>query len=148
MCKICKDFTEVEDVDAFDYESTKANVDNLFMKYRAYKEKEQIILKRSNSSFLLDNLGIYSNRKNDPVGNRVEQAEKYNKFIETIEGIYNLYKDDLSKDEQIVYRRCLAKKSTDEELMTALNLSHGAMFKRKKSCYIKVSKWFDLEVYK
>ena len=74
--------------------------------------------------------------------------DKKNAYIETIEGIYKLYEKNLTNDEKIVYQRCLVKKSTDEELMTALSLSHSAMFKRKRSCYIKVAKWFDLEVYK
>lgn len=148
MSKICADFIEVDDVDSFDYDKTRINVDELFGKYRNYKEKEYIILKRYKSSLSLDNLGIYSNRINNPVLNKIEQAEKYTKFIETIEGIYNLYKDNLTNDEKIVYQKCLVKKCTDEELMTALSLCHSAMFRRKRSCYIKVAKWFDLEVYK
>ncbi len=148
MTKVSTDFLEVDDVDSFDYDNTKINVDNLYGKYRNYKEKEYIILKRSKSSLSLDNLGIYSSAVSDPVGNQVEQAERYSKFIETIEGIYKMYENTLSNDEKIVYQKCLVKKCTEEELETALSLSHGAMFRRKRSCYIKVAKWFDLEVYK
>lgn len=148
MTKVSTDFLEVDDVDSFDYDNTKINVDNLYGKYRNYKEKEYIILKRSKSSLSLDNLGIHSSTISDPVGNQVEQAERYSKFIETIEGIYKMYENTLSNDEKIVYQKCLVKKCNEEELMTALSLSHGAMFRRKRSCYIKVAKWFDLEVYK
>lgn len=39
MSKNNKDFIEVDDVDAFDYENTKKNVDNLYGKYRTIQIK-------------------------------------------------------------------------------------------------------------
>lgn len=143
-----KDFIEVEEVESFDYEKTKAEVDKLFSKYRSYKSKHDIILKRYKSSLSLDNLGIYSSSPGDPVSNRVEQAEHYIKFVETIDKIYELCCSDLSKDEKIVYKKCLLSRHTEDELMEDLSMSHGSTFIRKRSCYIKVAKWFDLEVYK
>ena len=148
IVRLVKDFIEVEDVESFDYEKTKNAVDKLFSKYRNYKNKQDIVLKRYNSSISLDNLGIFSNIPNDPVANKVEMIEKYENFLKTIDKIYELCSSDLSKDERVIYKKCLLSKHTEEELMDDLNMSHGSTFIRKRSCYIKVAKWFDLEVYK
>ena len=143
-----KYFIEVDNVDAYDYEKTKRKVDDVFSKYRAYKQKKEIIMKRYNAALSLDNLGIFSNQTSDPVCNKVEQSEKYTNYIDTIDKVYELYQKDLSKDEKIVYKKCMLAKHTDDELMEDLCMSHGSCFVRKRSCYIKVALWFDLEVYK
>ena len=148
MAKNSKDFLEADDIESYDYESTKENVDKLYSKYRSFKNKADIIMKRYKSPLSLDNLGIYSNSKSDPVGNRVEQADKYTKFIETIEGVFSLNKCDLSKDEMIVYNKYLCQRCSDEDLAEYLCISKGSVYYRKRSCYIKVAKWFDLEVFK
>lgn len=57
-------------------------------------------------------------------------------------------KDDLSKNELIVYKKCLISKCTDEALAEFLSISKGSLYYRKRSCYIKVARWFDLEEYK
>ena len=61
------------------------NVDKLYSKYRSFKSKTEIIYKRYKSCLSLDNLGIYSTTINDPVGNKIEQADKYEQFIKTVE---------------------------------------------------------------
>ena len=148
MSKNVKYFYEIDDVEAFDYETTKINVDKLYSKYRSFKSKTEIIYKRYKSCLSLDNLGIYSTTINDPVGNKIEQADKYEQFIKTVEGIYELNKDELSKDELIDYEKCLVSRFTDEALSEFLNISKGSLYYRKRSCYIKVARWFDLEEYK
>lgn len=148
MTKSNKRFIEVDDVDSFDYEKTKNNVDLLYRKYRNFKNKYDILTKRYNSSLSFDHLGICTRGPGDPTGKKVEQNEKFEKFVNTIDEIYSLYCDELSEDEKIVYKNCLVTKHTDDDLMELLCMSHGAAFLRKRSCYLKVAKWFDLEVYK
>lgn len=133
MSKNNKDFIEVDDVDAFDYETTKKNVDNLYGKYRNYTNKIEIITKRYKSPLSLDNLRIFSNKTSDPVGNKVEQMDRYKVFVDIIDGIFDLNKNDLSKDEMIVYRKCIIEKFTDEELSDYLSLGRIRCYYRKRS---------------
>ena len=130
----------------FDYNMTKHNVEKLFAKYRSLKEKEELIRKRYKASL---SLGIFSNGISDPVGNKVEQLEKYRQFIDTIDQVFKLNSSELTKDELIIYQKSFIRKSTDEELLEYLNLnSRSSLTPRKKSCIVKVALWFDLEVFK
>lgn len=143
-----KSFVELDDLNAYNYSKTKENVDILYAKYRNYKEKKDIIFRRTNSSLSFDNLGIYGSSPGDPVGNRVEQTERFSKFIETVDSVYELYSFQLSKDEKILYKKMLQSRHTDDDLMSILNIaSKNGLYIRKQSCYIKIARWFDLEVY-
>lgn len=143
-----KNFVELDDLKAYDYEATKNNVDRIFAKYRNYKEKKDIIIKRTKSSLSFDNLGIYGSSSGDPISNKIEQIERYDKYLNTIDDVYNLYSEQLSKDEKIIYKKMLLYKYTDDEVMQVLNISSkNGLYIRKRSCYIKVARWFDLEVY-
>ena len=149
MVKNSNDYLQLADLKVFDYNATKANVDALFSKYRRYKNKEEIIRKRYKASLSLDNLGIYSNGKSDPVGNKIEQLEKYKKFIDTVDEVFKLNYGDLSKDEVVIYKKYLIDKLSEEKIMEYLNISSSSsLYARKRSCIIKVAMWFDLEVYK
>lgn len=149
MVKNSNDYLQLADLKVFDYNATKTNVDALFSKYRRYKNKEEIIRKRYKASLSLDNLGIYSNGKSDPVGNKIEQLEKYKKFIDTVDEVFKLNYGDLSKDEVVIYKKYLIDKLSEEKIMEYLNISSSSsLYARKRSCIIKVAMWFDLEVYK
>ena len=83
----------------------------------------------------------------DPVGNKVEQLERYTEYTDLIEKVYQINRDDLSKDEIIIYKKYLASRLSDNDIMEYLNInSKSALFNRKRSCIIKVAMWFDLEV--
>lgn len=149
MIKNSRSFVEVDGVDNFNYSETKRNVEQLFSKYRSFKAKEEIIEKRYKSALSLDNLGIYGSTTSDPVGNKVEQMEKYTSYTDLIDNIYKINKSDLSKDEIIIYKKYLLSRVRDDNLLDYLNInSNSALFNRKRSCIIKVAMWFDLEVYK
>lgn len=138
---------EIEDIESYDYHKTKDNVERLFSQYRNYKNKQDIITKRYNSSFSLDNLGIFSSTISDPVYNKVEQLEKYNNFIATIEQAYNLYSYMLDNDEKIIFSKYLLTRHKDDDLMEELCInSRSSLYYKKKKCLIKVALWFDLEV--
>ena len=97
----------------------------------------------------LDNLGIFSSTTSDPVGNKVEQLEKYTSFTDLIDEVYRLNRNDLSKDEMIIYKKYLTSRVRDDDLLDYLNInSNSGLSNRKRSCIIKVAMWFDLEVYK
>lgn len=133
----------------FDYNMTKHNVEKLFAKYRSLKDKEEVIRKRYKASLSLDNLGIFSSGISDPVGNKVEQLEKYRKFIDTIDKVFKLNCNELTEDELIIYKKSLISRASDEELLEYLNLSsRSSLVPRRKSCIVKVALWFDLEVFK
>lgn len=149
MIKNSRSFVEVDGVENFNYSETKRNVEQLFSKYRSFKTKEEIIEKRYKSALSLDNLGIYGSTTSDPVGNKVEQMEKYTNYTDLIDNVYRINKSDLSKDEIIIYKKYLLSRVRDDDLLDYLNInSNSALFNRKRSCIIKVAMWFDLEVYK
>ena len=149
MMKRKDEYLSIDNIDDFDYVETKKLVDQLFQKYRSYKTKEDIINKRYNASLSLDNLGIFSSKTSDPVGDKVEQLERYKNFTDTIDKIYNLNCSILTKDEDLIYKKILETKHSEETVMEYLNLaSKSGYYTRKRNCYLKVAMWFDLEVYK
>lgn len=138
---------ETKLLEFYNYEETRKKLELLFDKYRKYKSKEEIIKRRYKASLSLDNLGIFAASINDPVYNKVEQLERYTKFIDLIDKVYNINNSDLSKDEKIIYKKMLVTKHSDEDVMQYLSInSKSGLYARKKSCYIKVAMWFDLEV--
>ena len=124
-----------------------ATGDSLLAKYRTYKSKKTTIEERIKNSIDLDNLGIFSSRKSDPTYNKVEQLERINNFIDTVDKVIKLNKNKLSKDEYLILKKCLDYKYTTEQISEMINLGYQATFQRRKNCYIRVALWFDLEVY-
>ena len=141
------EFKEIEDIEVYNYEATRKNLDSLLAKYRTYKSKKTTIEERIKNSIYLDNLGIFSSRKSDPTYNKVEQLERINNFIDTVDKVIKLNKNKLSKDEYLILKKCLDYKYTTEQISEMINLGYQATFQRRKNCYIRVALWFDLEVY-
>ena len=141
------EFKEIEDIEVYNYEATRKNLDSLLAKYRTYKSKKTKIEERIKNSIDLDNLGIFSSRKSDPTYNKVEQLERINNFIDTVDKVIKLNKNKLSKDEYLILKKCLDYKYTTEQISEMINLGYQATFQRRKNCYIRVALWFDLEVY-
>ena len=137
-----------KDVDLFDYDKTRDNLNNFFVKYLDYKSKQEIIRKRTKCSLAFDNLGIYSGGVSDPTGDKVEQIIKMQQYTDAIDEIINLYIDELTKQEKICLKRYIFENGSNEDLEVYMSLTHKSVLNVKKSCYIKVAKWFDLEVYK
>ena len=141
------EFKEIEDIEVYNYEATRKNLDSLLAKYRTYKSKKTTIEERIKNSIDLDNLGIFSSRKSDHTYNKVEQLERINNFIDTVDKVIKLNKNKLSKDEYLILKKCLDYKYTTEQISEMINLGYQATFQRRKNCYIRVALWFDLEVY-
>lgn len=132
----------------FDYNKIRDNIETIYSKYRIYKNMRNIIINKYSSPLSNDNSGIYSSIPSNPVENKVEQLDRYTKYIEEVDSVYNTYKDTLNKDEKVIYSKCLVNKHTNEDLMEELCLSDTAFLNRKKICYIKIALWFDLAVLK
>lgn len=141
------EFKEIDNIQIYDYETIRNNMENLFSKYRAYKDKKETIEERLKNSIDLDNLGIFSSKKSDPTYNKVEQLDKITRFLDTVDKVVKLNKHKLSKDEYQILKKSLNYKYTTEQMSEMLNLGYQATFQRKKSCYIRVALWFDLEAY-
>ena len=128
--------------------ATYCNVQELFKKYRIFKENQKIIEARNKSSFSFDNLGIFGSRTSDPTGNKVEQIMRYKDFTDTIDCTYKLFANKLEKDEKVIYEKTLKTKHTDDDVMDELSITNRKTFYNKKMrCYLKVAMWFDLEVF-
>ena len=108
------EFKEIEDIEVYNYEATRKNLDSLLAKYRTYKSKKTTIEERIKNSIDLDNLGIFSSRKSDPTYNKVEQLERINNFIDTVDKVIKLNKNKLSKDEYLILKKCLDYKYTTD----------------------------------
>ena len=141
------EFKEIEDIEVYNYEVTRKNLDSLLAKYRTYKSKKTTIEERIKNSIDLYNLGIFSYLKSDPTYNNVEKLERINNFIDTVDKVIKLNKNKLSKDEYLILKKCLDYKYTTEQISEMINLGYQATFQRRKNCYIRVALWFDLEVY-
>lgn len=132
-----------------DEKGTEKRVISLFKSYRKAKEKEKIITERYKASLSSDNLGIFGSGKSDPVGNKIEQLERYNEFTSSIDAIYELFSHNLTKDEKVIYKKTLESSHTHESVQAELSISStSTYYTKKRSCYLKVATWFDLEVYK
>jgi uncharacterized FlgJ-related protein len=148
MAKSSKDFDEYENIELYDYIACKDNVDKIFSKYREYNSKKEIIESRVKNSLNLESLGIFSSGVSDPTYNKVEQLDKINNFLETVNKVFETCKKELSSDEEFIYKKYLEKRYTDEDLATMLNLSVQSIFLRKRSLYVRVARWYDVEVKK
>lgn len=136
------------DISLYNYNIIKKNVDDYFLKYRNFKMKADIVRKKLNCSLSADNLGIFSSNVNDPTGNKVEQLERISKFIDATDKVIDyLIKNEFSQEEKVYFKKGILKDGTDEQIAELLNYHRNSIGKFKKSCYIKLSLWLDLEVY-
>lgn len=138
----------LREIEMFDYEKIKLRVNNYLLYYKILKDKEEVIRKKMNSPLANDNMGIYSGTVNNPTYSKVEKLEAIQEKIRPIESIINSCKSELTKDELLCFNELILSGHTTEDLEEILNCSYGRVVSIKKSCYIKVSRWFDLEVYK
>lgn len=56
--------------------------------------------------------------------------------------------ENMTCDEKIILKNSILDNLTDEELSDILSIARQHIYNRKKSCYIKVAQYFDLEVEK
>lgn len=142
-----KRFLDNVDLSLYDYSATRKIVEQKFQKYRRLKEQQTIINTCLNSSITFGHDNIKSNIIVDNVSKRVEKLETINKMLSKIEVIANDNISELNDIEKIIYEKTLLKEYTNEDLVEMLDRSEKFIIKAKKSCYIKVARWFGEEVY-
>lgn len=138
----------IEDINIYDWDKTKEKVRNYFAKYRNYMSKINMIESRYSCSLSEDNFGIFSSMINDPVLNKIEQMDKYHRYIDQINMHLKNVMENMTCDEKIILKNSILDNLTDEELSDILSIARQHIYNRKKSCYIKVAQYFDLEVEK
>ena len=112
-----------EIINAFDYQKTKENVLEYFSKYRLYSNNINLLLNTCSSSLSNDNLGIYSSKVTDKTSAIAIKIIEYKEYIEEISKNFRKLRMYLTDDESNIY-------------------------KRKKSCFIKVALFYNIDVLK
>lgn len=137
-----------DDIMLYDWEETRLNVRSYFSRYRSYTSKINMIKCRYNGSLSNDNLGIFSSNISNPTANKVEQYDKYNTYVSEINKHLDALIKELTVDEKIILKKSILDNYTDEEISEMISIARQHIYLRKKSCYIKVARYFDLEVEK
>lgn len=137
-------------IEEFDYVKTKDRVLEYFYRYRSFKRKVDLIGNEYNSC--LSNVGnnTTSNiiKKNDITAKKAEKILIEKEYIEKINKSLKGLKYKLTSDEKVILEYCILSTNTDEFVAEALFLEKCNIYKRKKSCFIKVALYYGLEVLK
>ena len=138
-----------DDITAYNYDACKKVVISKFAKYKQYlQSKEEYEETLSTSS------KVYSDVKINCSGYR-NDVEKINIRIEELclkmKDLDELIADNidsLDEYEKIIFDGMILHYLTNENMEEKLNKKKDFVVRYKKSCYIKVSKWFHEEVYR
>jgi len=134
-----------KEIEKYDYERIKLSLNEKFSKYRDYKERLDIIESRIESGLSNDNLSVFSSNISNPTENKVEQRSRYIDYVDEIEKVIDLVIKILTEDEITVLRYSLLSNYNDNDIAEIMHLYKNSYFQRKKSCYIKVAKYFGLD---
>ena len=69
-------------------------------------------------------------------------------YIDSMNKQFKRLRLRLTDDEKIIFNYSILSKHTDEELADRLSLDKTSIYHRKKSCFIKVAQYFNIEVLK
>jgi len=137
---------EVNEISLYDVKSTIANVKDFFAKYRNYKDKLSMIEQRISSPLGNDNMGIFSSQISDPTSSKVEQRERYKNYIDSIDANLKILEKNLTEDEKAILKLSILGGMSDECIAEYISLTLPCIYPRKKSCYIKVACYFNIDV--
>ena len=135
---------ELYEINNYNFKEVKNSVLNHFNNYRFYKNRINLIEARIKCALNSDNLGIFSNKKNDPTFNKVEQIEKFRNYIKIFDETIDKLKDYLTDDEKTIFDLSIIDRCSDEELAYELSINKQHLYKPKKSCYIKTAEFYNL----
>ena len=130
----------------YDYEKIRERVLSYFYKYRRYMNKIDLIESSYNACLSNDNLGILSSKISDPTGIKVQRMEEEKRYIDMMNKSLKSLKFRLTTDEKIILEYSILSNHTDDDLAFALSLDKSNIYQRKKSCFIKVAIYYQLEV--
>ena len=94
-----------------------------------------------------DSMGIFSSNISDPTSKRALKIIEYKDYIDSMNKQFVALRLKLTSDEKIIFNYSILSRHTDEELAEKLSLEKSGIYLRKKSCYIKVAKYFHIEVF-
>lgn len=133
----------------YDYDATNDNVKDLFNKYRMFKrnvDEQNKKLGYSGYQFAekFDNPSYISNI----TAKQAEQLIHLKDFIQYCDAIINSNIKELNYYEKLIFDEVLinGKRLIDVENNPQCDRSYVYLSKKKKSCILKVSKWFDIYV--
>lgn len=135
------------DISLYDYDSTKKNIRVKFARYRRLKEQEEKILLECKSASNFEITGIKTKNLKDNMLAKMAKLEPIQNLLKKVDDIVKINKNELSDDEQLVFDKMLLNECTNEDLMFIMQKNSTYINKIKKSCFIKVARWFGEEVY-
>lgn len=136
-----------EVLEEYNYPQTKEKVLHYFSKYRAYSIKVEEICDAYNCPLSNDSMGIFSSNISDPTSKRALKIIEYKDYIDSMNKQFVALRLKLTSDEKIIFNYSILSNYTDEELAEKLSLDKSNIYPRKKSCFIKVAKYFHIEVF-
>jgi len=139
---------EMEIIDEFNYPETKNHVLDYFSKYRLCNAKINNILNSYNCTLSNDNMGIFSSRISDPTSSKATKIIECKDYVEDMNKDFRKLRMRLTEEEKVIFNLSILSKHTDEELAEELSLDKTNIYQRKKSCFIKVAQYYNIEVFK
>ena len=136
-----------EVLDEYDYPQLKEVVLNYFSKYRAYSVKIEEICDTYSSPLSNDSMGIFSSSISDPTSKRALKIVECKEYIESMNKQFKSLRLKLTSDEKVIFNYSILSRHTDEEIAEKLSIDKSNIYIRKKSCYVKVAKYFHIEVF-
>lgn len=136
-----------EILEGYNYPETRELVLQYFSKYRAYSVRIEELSDSYNASLSNDNMGIFSSSINDPTSKRALKIVEYKEYIDSMNKHFKTLRLRMTTDEKIIFKYSILSRHTDEEIAEKLSLDKSSIYHRKKSCYIKVAKYFHIEVF-
>lgn len=137
-----------EIIEMYNYPKTRDKVLHFFLKYRLYALKIDTISDSYNCSSTNDNMGIFSYKKNDSTANKAMKILECKEYVNKMNKQFKALRYKLTNDEKIIFNYSILSRHTDEELAERLALDKSSIYQRKKSCFIKVAQYFNIEVLK
>ena len=74
-------------------------------------------------------------------------TEQYMEYIDAMNESFRALRLRMTSDEKIIFKYSILSRHTDEEIAERLSLDKSSIYQRKKSCYIKVAKYYHIEVF-
>ena len=139
---------DTEIINEFDYPKTRSVVLQYFSKYRACSLKIDMISNSYNCALANDNMGIFSSGKSDQTSQKAIKILECKEYIDSMNKQFKRLRLRLTDDEKIIFNYSILSKHTDEELADRLSLDKTSIYHRKKSCFIKVAQYFNIEFLK
>ena len=136
-----------EILDGYNYPETRDLVLQYFSKYRAYSVRVEELSEYYNAALSNDNMGIFSSNISDPTSQRALKIVEYKEYIDAMNESFRALRLRMTSDEKIIFKYSILSRHTDEEIAERLSLDKSSIYQRKKSCYIKVAKYYHIEVF-